>query len=263
MRMIACREKWARRVPRMLGQHRGLFMRCSAIGLLLFGNCLFALAAQTEVTTHRGDNSDWWSDYNLPDSDASATTQDRQVTASNFEILGIHLAKRMFSEAAAKLGPAPTISRGDASTGRLQRCYVSAQDGGKVHLVFEQGEVDYTFYLFEDGANWNGSDLCVRSNLVSRRLATASGIHLGMSPSQVVSVLGQPNNRRRNALIYSFSVRRKTSAEDQRRMRAEGPQMSDKDFHANYDFYNWGAGFFARFADSKLEYLSGSTSLTY
>ena len=92
-----------------------------AVGFVLLAHSFFAFATQTE-TTRRGDNSDWWSDYNLTDSDASATAQRRLVPSSNFEVLGIHLAQRMFSEAAAKLGPATTISRGDASTGRLQSC---------------------------------------------------------------------------------------------------------------------------------------------
>jgi len=61
----------------------------------------------------------------------------------------------MFERAAAKLGISAIIERGDASTGRSQACYVSARDGAKVHLIFEQGEVDFTYYMFVGGPAWD------------------------------------------------------------------------------------------------------------
>ncbi len=146
---------------------------------------------------------------------------------------------------------------------RQQACYVSAQDGTKVHLIFERGEVDFTYYLFVDGPDWDGSDRCVRTNLISRSLATASGVHLGQTPSQVIAILGPPSRRGKYELIYSLNVRKKNSPEELRRLRENSPQLSDRDFHNNYDFYDLGAAFFAKFVDSKLTYYSASTGKTY
>ena len=77
--------------------------------------------------------------------------QSREPSPSNFQILGLNLDDDIFSEAAAKLGKAPVVERGDASTGRSQVCYISPEERGTVHLVFEKGEVNEVFYLFVGG----------------------------------------------------------------------------------------------------------------
>ena len=210
MRIISFANRWISPLNSSQPGHGSSLARTTAIFLMLLAHSLLALAVQTGTTERLDDNSDWWYYYNAPESDATANTQAREVSSSNFEVLGIHLADGMFSQAAAKLGAATIIERGDASTGRQQACYVSAQDGTKVHLIFERGEVDFTYYLFVDGPDWDGSDRCVRTNLISRSLATASGVHLGQTPSQVIAILGPPSRRGKDELIYSLNVRKKT-----------------------------------------------------
>ena len=225
---------------------------------MLLAHSLLALAVQTGTTERLDDNSDWWSAYNAPESDATANTQAREVSSSNFEVLGIHLADGMFSQAAAKLRAATIIERGDASTGRQQACYVSAQDGTKVHLIFERGEVDFTYYLFVDGPDWDGSDRCVRTNLISRSPVYTSdrGLSGDRNPRSA-----QPSRQGRTHLFVKRQE--KNSPEELRRLRENSPQLSDRDFHNNYDFYDLGAAFFAKFVDSKLTYFSASTGKTY
>jgi len=164
----------------------------------------------------------------------------------------------MFTRAATKLGKATMVQRGDASTGRQQVCYASLGAQEQVHLIFEQEEVGYTFYLFTDGPAWEGADRCVASNAISRSLATASGLHLGMTPAQVIAIIGKPTKRRENELVYSFSIRKKTSAKDLEEARERNPEMSEKEFQANYGHYDLGTGIVAKFVDSKLTYLAVS-----
>ena len=187
----------------------------------------------------------------------SASSQ-RQI--SRFS--GIDLNDTMFSKAAAQLGASTIIERGDASTGRHQACYVSAGDKQQVHLIFEQGEVDWTFYVFSGGHVWQGSDQCVTSRRVAQNLATASRLRLGQTPAQVVAILGKPTKRRENELTYFFSVKKKASAEDLRQARQQNPGMSEKDLQENYGFYYLNASIGARFAQSKLTYLAVSKSET-
>jgi hypothetical protein len=162
----------------------------------------------------------------------------------------------MFDRAAAKLGKATLVTRGDASTGRRQACYRSAGPTPNVYLIFEKAEIGFTFYLFTGGQTWEGADQCVESKAISNSLATPSGVHLGMTPSQLIAILGKPTRREAGRLVYSFLTRRKTSPEDLKEARQRNPDMSEKDFHANYDYYDLGTGVEARFTSSKLSYLA-------
>ena len=225
---------------------------------LLLGFPLAVPATQTHDTVRLQDNSDWWSENRSPDSDESVKTQERELARTNFQVLGVNLSETMFSRAAAKLGKATAIERGDASTGRRQACYASPGTQDKVHLIFEQGEVEYVFYLFADGPAWEGADRCVASKAVSQSLATAAGLHLGQASAQVIAILGKPTKRRENELVYSFSVKKKTSPQDLKEAKQRHPEMSDKDFQETYGYYNLGAGIHAKFVDSKLTYLAVS-----
>jgi hypothetical protein len=225
---------------------------------LLLGFPLAGTAAQAGDTVRLQDNSDWWSENRSLDSDESIKTQEREFSKTNFQVLGVNLGEAMFSRAAAKLGKATTIERGDASTGRRQACYVSLGTHDKVHLIFEQGEVEYAFYLFADGPAWEGANRCVASKAVSHSLATASGLHLGQTRAQVIAILGKPTKRSKNELVYSFSVKKKTSLENLKEAKQRHPEMSEKDFQENYAYYSLGAGVHAKFVGSKLTYLAVS-----
>lgn len=224
---------------------------------LLLSFSLAGLARQADNTV-RLDNSDWWSTSRSSDTGEEIKAQERELASPNFRVLGVTLGETMFSRAATKLGKATTMERGDASTGRRQVCYSSPGAQEKIHLIFEQGEVGYTFYLFVGGPAWEGSDLCVASNAMSGSLATASGLHLGMTPAQVIATLGKPTKRRENELVYSFLVRMKTSPKDLKEARERNPEMSQKDFQANYGYYDLGTGILAKFTGSKLTYLAVS-----
>ena len=176
--------------------------------LVVFGisiSCSVILAGSQRMmdnATVAGDNSDWWSltrDLNGP----NIEPQKHVPAASNFSILGIRLGENDNSaDIAAKLGKAPIVGRGDAATARAQVCYASAGGSPLVHLVFEQGEVDYAFYLFSGGPDWQRSDLCTKSPMISLNVKSGSGLALGETQSQVEAILGKPTTTWKNRLIY-------------------------------------------------------------
>lgn len=215
-------------------------------------------AAKQTDNPVRLDNSDWWSTSRSSDLREEIKTQDSELASTNFQILGVTLGETMFSRAATKLGKAAKVMRGDASTGRRQVCYSSPDAQEKVHLIFEQGEVGYTSYLFAGGPAWEGADRCVTSNVISQSLSTVSGLHLGMTPTQVIAILGKPSRRREKELLYSFLVTKKTSPKDLKQARDRNPQMSEEDFQANYGSYDLSTAVLAKFKDSKLAYLAVS-----
>jgi hypothetical protein len=233
-------------------------------GTLLFLLLSFPLAGPARQTTPDVglDNSDWWSINRRVDPDDNINPETREFSNSNLQILGIDLNDTMFTKAISRLGTTTFIVRGDASTARRQACYVSSDGRQRVHLIFEQGEVDFTFYVFFDGPVWKGSDRCLSSKRISLSLATSSGLRLGQTPEQVIAILGKPTTERKNELTYFFSVEKKTSAEDLKQARQRNPGLSEKDIRENYGSYYLNARIRARFERSKLTYLVVSKSET-
>lgn len=167
-------------------------------------SCSAVLAQSQRMIDHAkyaGDNSDWWSLTRAIDG-PNIKPQKQAPTAANFSILGVALGDPQGAQLAAKLGKAAIVGRGDAATARAQVCYVSVATSPVVHLIFEQGEVDYALYLFSGGPNWQRSDLCVKSPLISPTLKTGSGLALGQARSQVEAILGKPTTVWKNRLIY-------------------------------------------------------------
>jgi len=247
---------------RMLLKSRRDYALTSVLVLSLLGFAPADRARQADVEVRLQDNSDWWSTFQRSDSDESVVPEARQFARANFMILGVNLGEDMFRKAATKLGKATIIQRGDASMGRRQACYTSPGAQDKLYVIFERGEVEFTFYLFADGPAWEGSDRCVVSDAVSRLLTTASGLHLGESPSQVIAILGNPTKQLPNELVYSFLVKKKTSSKDLERAKREHHEMTDKDLEEAYGFYTLGSGIEAKFANSKLTYLAVSKAET-
>jgi len=230
-----------------------------SIALLLPWSRLFS---QNPPATHYPDDSDWWSGLNPKNAEPEVTIQERELASANFRVLGIGLSEKMFDQASSKLGKTKLVQRGDASAGREQACYVSSAGSENVFLIFEQGEVDFTFYLFSDPRGWKGMDRCTPSTLISRALATASGLHLGQSPAEVIRILGKPSRRTKDELVYSLHAKKKKSAEDLRMARKNNPNMSDADFHSNFDFYDLGVGIDVKFSGGQLTFLAISKSET-
>ena len=207
------------------------------------------------------DHSDWWSINNEHFHAPELKAQNKDIAPANFQIVGVTLGSHQFEKAAAKLGKAETVQRGDASTGREQVCYVSARAGRRVHLVFEFAELESTFYLFAGGAGWKGANLCVLSSKVSSNTSTASGLRLGLMRSEVEAILGKPDGVYGDKVVYSREVTRRTTPAEFERLRKEsGEQLSDKAAHEKFDFYPAEVYIEARFANSKLNYLAVSES---
>jgi len=220
-------------------------------------------AGQEQTTVRLEDNPDWWSGRSLADSyEPIQPPQERELPSSNFQVLGIELDDAMFDRAATKLGKATHVERGDASTGRDQVCYVSTGGNEKVYLIFERGEVDFTFFLFTGGPSWNGIDRCVASNLVSLSSSTASGLHLGLTRAQIIAILGPPTSRSANELNYSVHVRKKLPPAELRELRQQHRDLSDGEFMENYGEYDLNAGVDLKFVHSKLSFLCISKSET-
>ena len=209
--------------------------------------------------TRVNDNSDWWSILKEDPHGPQIKPNNKPLNEGSFRILGVTLSEKQFEVAAARLGKAGEVGRGDAATGRHQVCYESAPEVDKIYLIFEFGEVEETFYLFADGPKWNGSDLCVKSSLITKRVATASGLKLGLTRRQVEAILGPPDHVDNDRLFYSREIQKKTSPAEFDRTRKEYPEkLSDKEAHEKFDYFDMTMYVEAHFGNSKLDYLAVS-----
>lgn len=208
---------------------------------------------------HTDDQSDWWSLLNEYFSWPEIKPKNIGLDDSNFQIAGIRLSETQFDQAAAKLGKAQQVQRGDASSGRQQVCYQSETSLKKTYLIFEFGETEETFYLFTGGPRWENNYLCVKSKLVTADLGSASGLKLGIGRTELQTILGPPDAVSGDQAIYHRQFKQKTTAQEFERMRKEYPsEMNDAEAHKHFDFFSVSEDIVARFTNGRLSYLAVS-----
>jgi hypothetical protein len=218
--------------------------------------------ATSGQTVHMQDHSDWWSKNSEKYSGLTVKPLEKDFDTNNFKILSLSLDTVGSDKIAATLGKARSVRRGDASFSRTQACYVSIGDSEKVHLIFEFGEgMESIFYLFRGGAEWKGSNLCVKSNRVSGDLTTGTGLKLGLSRAEVETILGKPDFVAGDRIAYCREFQRKATKEEFERSRREYPEhLSDKLAHQKFDFVPVTLEIEARFKNLEMNYLYVSTT---
>jgi hypothetical protein len=211
-------------------------------------------------SVHLKDRSDWWSINNESFRGRDVKTTRGNIAAGTFEIAGVDLDRDQFKDIAVKMGKAPIVERGDASTGRQQLCYMAA-DAPKTYLIFEFGANESVFYLFTDGTDWNGQRLCIRTRQLLINSATKSGLKLGIMRGEAEALLGKADAASDNRLIYSREIRQKTSPAQFETLRKDYPEhLSDSVAHEKFDFYPVAIYIEARFGKSGMNYLAVSKS---
>jgi len=233
-------------------------MKSLALFWITFLSLCFFAGAQT---VKMKDRSDWWSILNENSHGPNIKPSDVGFSAGTFEIAKLNLARMKFSDITAALGKTAHIERGDASTARQQACYKSLNDKSPVYLIFEFGEDESSFYLFNTGSDWKGKSYCTASKQVSNEIGTRSGLKLGLTPDQLKRILGQPDAAVGDRLVYSRAVKMTSTPEEFERQRREYPdRLSDKLAHEKFDHYTLSVYVEARFTNSKLSYLAVSKS---
>jgi len=155
--------------------------------------------------------------YAVTNNGKKLRVQHREIAGTNFRISGMDLASKdeVLQQATKLFGNTPSVSSGDASTSNEQVCYMSLIENDNTHLIFGRGEVDSSFILSSDSSVWKGNHICNRSGKITRNVATDSGLHLGLTQTQVIAILGLATRQSRNvqqhkdALIYSIESKKK------------------------------------------------------
>jgi hypothetical protein len=178
------------------------------------------------------DNSDWWSLLRETKPGACLTPSKKKPDGANFVIAGVDFRNGdAIDDAERKIAkPWAISSRGDASTSRDQICFKSANEAGRFKLIFERGEIASAAYLIDGGPDWSESYKCVASGRVSEKLATASGLHLGMTAAEVEKILGKPCIESSDSIEYAFDYQYLLPLDGRQRLKSKGVSDVDEPF---------------------------------
>jgi len=237
--------------------------RLKALFILAFAFSLPLRTQDTSNSVRLADQSDWWSVLNENFYWPIEKPAGDELGADNFEIAGVKLDHEgTFRSVRNRFGRTVTATRGATTSARQQVCYLSAQSP-PVRLIFEEGDLSLSFYLVAGGQGWNGQALCAESPQVSGNLRTKSGLGLGMSTAEVARILGKADISNADRLVYEREIEQHTADDKLTELRKEHSEMSDKDFHDNYDSYELELYIEARFTNDKLTYLAVSKTESY
>jgi hypothetical protein len=237
--------------------------KLKALLMLAFALSFLLRAQDTSNTVRLADQSDWWSVLNENFYWPIEKPAGNELSTDNFEIAGMKLDRDpAFRTVKNKFGRTVTASRGATSSARQQVCYLS-RENPPVRLIFEEGDLSLSFYLVAGGQGWNGQALCAESPQVSANLRTKSGLGLGISTDDVVKILGKADISNPDRLVYEREIEQQTPNDKLTELRKEHSDMSDKDFHDNYDAYDVELYIEARLTNGKVSYLAVSRTENY
>ena len=141
----------------------------------------------------------------------------RGITPEDETILSITLGKSTAEDVTRTLGVAPareTSLDHEISTS----CYLG-KDGTVLEFSYWVGEpIEFRLAIAPD----EGSARCADSALVSRELATASGLKLGLSKQQVIRKMGSPSRKSAGRYVYAVTIERPPTAEETSRFKTKG-----------------------------------------
>jgi hypothetical protein len=156
---------------------------------------------------------------------ASAGTAQAPIGPGSLTLLGFTLAKNEIGDVERRLGSARASAAQQHDM--TQRCY-------------ESNGTDHTVVVFRD---WVGTlsgfsiytaasnPRCTKTSLVRSDISTASGLKLGLSPEQVIQILGKPTRRAGSQFVYEDRSEKPLTAEEVADYRRTHPGETGSDLH--------------------------------
>jgi hypothetical protein len=239
---------------------RRVFLGSMFSAYLVFILCLFyisGISAQESAKISPHSKTDT---YAVTDSGHKIRVQHGELAKGNFQIAGVDLAseEEVLNQAVSSLGKVATHHSGDASTALREACYQATENGDSTILIIQRGEVSPSFVLAANRSYWKWKTPCMKTMKVNRKIATASGLRIGLSQEQVIGILGLPTRRSHNpkafrdSMTYEFETRKKTDRESLLRARRQNPGMPDYEIEENYGYYDLGESIKTEFVNDSL-----------
>ena len=137
----------------------------------------------------------------------TAYSADKTLDESNFRILGLFIGDCAPQDVYSKLGPGISF-KDEANADLTQVCYVSDKDETLILFSFENFQCS-RIRLLSQKKKFYKWHFCEKSPLVSRHLATESGIKLGASKSELKAILGAPHSESDKNLTCAYEWKQK------------------------------------------------------
>lgn len=137
-----------------------------------------------------------------------------EMDEAHLTLLGFTLGKHTVQNVEGLLGK-PKEYVGVDQHGK-DVCYVSESKGDNTRVIFGTGMMGdwedlLNFQLIAGHVNFKESKKCKRSPLVSKNVATASGLKLGMSQELVKTILGSPTKENKERLLFEYDTHKQTT----------------------------------------------------
>ncbi|HET7208762.1 MAG TPA: hypothetical protein VFI95_19450 [Terriglobales bacterium] len=176
------------------------------------------------------------------------------ITDADATILGFTIAHASLEDVQAKLGSTELrrVSKDEESD--VSICYVSPAD--RTILVFYSGAMggwkDITWFaLWSREAMYPHSSECASSSLVSRNLATVSGLRLGLTKKELEKIAGRPTKDGTRSVKYDYVCRSKMTADEVKGMKDVNGWDATSDPY--FDRMSWIEVLYAHGAASRLD----------
>jgi len=140
-----------------------------------------------------------------------------KLSSQNFEIVGIALASSEVEDLERVLGRRTFPDTPSPDREGVQSCYCSPGNDRTV-LQFDTWIGTVVEFHFFQGSRRLVSR-CTKSRRISRSLATASGVRLGMSRREAIALLGKPANSGEDLLEYELDYNRSPTPEELKQSR--------------------------------------------
>ena len=139
-----------------------------------------------------------------------ANVQDRSLDSSHRTILSLVIGDSVSRDIYSKMGPGIPI-RDNSNPSATQLCYVSGRDDTLVIFYSEFSRCSRV-RLLSQKKRFQKWHFCSESPLVSKDVATASGIRLGMSKTRLKTILGAPRSETDETVNYVYEWQQKMNS---------------------------------------------------
>jgi len=182
-----------------------------------------------------------------------------EINASHLVILGVKLGAINQQTVESKLGVTKGYLNNAGHHVLLMICYGSNHPGDNTKVLFGIDDDDYqivSFHLLSSDFKLKGSKKCYKSSLVSKTIATDSGLKLGMSQEQVKTMLGAPSKEETNRLIYDYQIKKQYTEKELAERYRDSPPEAKLTCEYYYD-YGWIDAKFVKSLLVSLEVIKG------
>ena len=181
--------------------------------------------------------------------------------------VGTDLMRRIYDKLERTKGFEYKIAGKGKTSGKERKnaiCYVSVDHDDATRLLFvsgrrglKQGRILSHIRIAAGDVKQDYLRWCMLSRAVSKDVATASGLKLGLTPAEVKSILGDPTDESIGFLGYEFHLQRKLTEAEIKEIELERPSVR------KYPYHDTSSSIEARFSDGILKRLDIIRFSTY